>query len=475
MSERTTVLDGWLWVPVERVGDVNVLKRTLVHQPRSRQGEPAPLPVPLFDDRIEQDAGYIGLPAAYGLQRWSLDEDHSVLGDAMQPPPRLPDPNHPRVRDPVAQARFMEDLYQGFRTHRTFCATAPTGSGKTVCALHATARLGRKTLILVHLSRLMDQWVEEIKDKLGIPEERIGIQQGERCEFEGKDYVVGMLQSLNQRPYQNAFYRSFGTVVFDEVHKIGTAYFAPACGMFAARYKLGLSATMKRRDGGDKVFFHHLGDIKVTSDAEAMPMKVYTLAYRNDHYRHPLKSEMDHGKVIYALVRDETRNRLIARTVKRFYDTGRNALIVSDNVDHLQTLITLAEELGVPRSAMGQYTSAVHTREGKTVKKRPQKAAALSYVKENSRLIFATYGMITEGIDIPRLDAGIDASPRSLATQLVGRIRRPMPGKKEPVWITLLDDDCPLALKYYKSRVRDYLASNAEVVTNGKAENRAHT
>ena len=45
-------------------------------------------------------------------------------------------------------------------------ATGPTGSGKTVMALAIAAELGRKTLITVNKERLMEQWIEEIKDKL---------------------------------------------------------------------------------------------------------------------------------------------------------------------------------------------------------------------------------------------------------------------------------------------------------------------
>ncbi len=46
----------------------------------------------------------------------------------------------------------------------------------------------------------------------------------------------------------------------------------------------------------------------------------------------------------------------------------------------------------------------------KKIKKIKQKDAALDFVKANSQIIFATYGMMTEGIDIPRLDAG--STPR---------------------------------------------------------------
>ena len=120
----------------------------------------------------------------------------------------------------------------------------------------------------------MHQWLEEIQDKLGVPAERIGIAQQNRCEWAGKWFTVGLLHSVANREYDPGFYSAYGFVIFDEVHKIGTNFFAPAVSRFRARYRLGLSATVDREDGGSKVFYFHLGGIQVTSDAETLPMRV---------------------------------------------------------------------------------------------------------------------------------------------------------------------------------------------------------
>ena len=83
-----------------------------------------------------------------------------------------------------------------------------------------------------------------------------------------------------------------------------------------------------------------------------------------------------------------------------------------------------------------------------------QSDATLDRVKAEADYIFATYGMITEGIDIPRLDAGLDATPLGKATQITGRIRRPMPGKAMPIWITLRDLMCAKSMKWFDKRCR---------------------
>lgn len=480
-SQDVPKLGGWLYLPLDYVpvNELAKLKSTLVHQPPpplftpdDDEDVPDQEPVLLYDERLH---GHIGIPRAFGLTRYpSLAyDDRTTLGQPfLEPIPKRPDPNHPRVRDPFAQGKFMDDLIQAANTYKTFNAEAPTGSGKTVCALNMAAELGHKTIILVHLSRLMDQWMDEIHDKLGVPHSRIGKVQGPICEFHDKDFVVGMLPSLNLSRYPREFYRAFGTLIADECHKLGTRFFAPACGMFMARYKIGLSATMKRRDQGEKVFIWHLGPVRVRSQADALPMKVYVMRYANRRHKKYGRTPM---AVAQCFSRDEQRNQFIGTIIKKFHEGNRQALIVGSSVLHLQHLMQVAESMGVPRSVMGQFTGDIQevvAENGKRkVHKYRQSKQALTLVKENARLIFATYGMITEGIDIPRLDAGIDVTPRSTATQLIGRLRRPVPGKKEPLWVTLYDTDFGVAKNWFFSRCKDYQSSGAEVVNYGKSKN----
>jgi len=164
------------------------------------------------------------------------------------------------------------------------------------------------------------------------------------------------------------------------------------------------------------------------------------------------------------LAKDYHRNLLCARIVKRYHDRGRQGLYVSNSIDHLQKVMQLAQRLGVPAETMGQFTGQVHTvgPDGET-KKRKQKGAELDRIKAESQHIFATYGMMTEGIDIPRLDAGLDMIPRGKATQLLGRIRRPMPGKKTPFWTTIVDTSCKFSMGSFFARMKDYKKTKCEV------------
>ena len=126
-----------------------------------------------------------------------------------------------------------------------------TGMGKTVLALYILAQLNVKTIILVHKEFLLNQWVERIQEFL--PDAKIGRIQGKTIEVEGYDIVMGMIQSISTKDYENIFDK-FGLTIIDEVHHMGAEVFSNALNKIVTRYTLGLSATMKRKDGLSCVF-----------------------------------------------------------------------------------------------------------------------------------------------------------------------------------------------------------------------------
>lgn len=464
---KPAILSAYLYVPLEVVGDVWRLKQRLTFIPkRTSPMHPPGDPVEMFDEHSHE--GYIGVPREWGLDAYPDIEidDRRSFGSPISAP-RLPSPDHPQVLDPVAQRAFMDGMFTMLQDVQSGGVCAATGSGKTVVTLHTAVRIGRTTLIVVHLQRLMHQWVDEIHDKLGVPRNRIGIVQGDKCQYEGKDFVVAMVQSLTSHRYPDEFYRWPGLVGFDEEHKMGTAAFARAISLFPSFYKMAMSATWKRRDGGHAVFEHHIGPVRVVSDAEALPMTVHVIEY-NAGKR---VLDYDHAALALSLMEDNVRNEKWARLLFQAYKKGRILLAVSDRTEQLQMIRRRLIALGVPESETGLFVDSRYEwvdnpeKPGKKKKiKRKMDPQVLAYIKANARIIFTTYGMMTEGIDIPRVDAGADLSPRAQATQLIGRIRRPLPGKRRPIWVTFKDTCSVRALRYFKSRVKDYLTTNVEVV-----------
>ena len=134
-----------------------------------------------------------------------------------------------------------------------------TGLGKTVIALNILTKLNVKTLIIVHKEFLMNQWIERIEEF--IPTAKVGKIQGSKKDIEGKEIVIGMLQSLSMKDYDYELFNSFGLTIIDEVHHMGAEVFSQALYKVVTKYMLGLSATMDRKDGLTSVFKMFIGDI----------------------------------------------------------------------------------------------------------------------------------------------------------------------------------------------------------------------
>jgi hypothetical protein len=93
---------------------------------------------------------------------------------------------------------FQEEAVEAMAARDFGTLAAPTGSGKTVMALHMVARRRQPTIIVVHTKELADQWVAQIGKFLGIPAREVGIIGGGKKRI-GSKISVALVQSLYPR------------------------------------------------------------------------------------------------------------------------------------------------------------------------------------------------------------------------------------------------------------------------------------
>jgi len=122
----------------------------------------------------------------------------------------------------------------------------PCGGGKTRVGMGAIAKLRTPTLILVHTLDLAEQWLGELKDKLGIEAGLFG--DGEE---RSAPVTVAVIQALVrwERSKLDAFLGGFGLLILDEAHHVAASTFHSVVDRCPARYRLGLTATPEREDG----------------------------------------------------------------------------------------------------------------------------------------------------------------------------------------------------------------------------------
>jgi superfamily II DNA or RNA helicase len=122
----------------------------------------------------------------------------------------------------------------------------PTGAGKTVVAMMTIEALSARTLVVVPTIELLEQWRAALVERLGVPEDLVGVVGGGRHD----------LRPLTVITYQSAMsparrLADFGLLIFDEVHHLPAASYRRIPRAVGAPYMLGLSATTERMDGRD--------------------------------------------------------------------------------------------------------------------------------------------------------------------------------------------------------------------------------
>lgn len=458
-------LAGWVSIPRRtlRESEVSRVCKSLTIRPRSFDGESEVAPIANY----RLTPRYLHVPIAWGLRKWSLSdlEDRSCRGKKWSVRKR-PDPSHPSA--PKGQAPFMRDLFASMKKHRSVLGVAPTGNGKTVVGLWLSSMLGGNsrgvtTLIIVPSVNLAYNWRDEIKKHLGLTDEEIGWVQGPKCDYRGKKVVIGIVHSLGRRKYPKEFYAHFGLVIWDEVHTVAARTFSRTLGKFPARYLLGLTATPERKDGCESLFMDYFSCDTVASEDNPMPCKALIYSFHIPSSVRMPNTNRGSAIALNILTKLASRNELITSIALKAYKKNRTTLILSDRIDQLEVLRQLLIKGGVKKKEIAFYAAQKVGPGGKRVKVSQSELQAL---KSDGSIKFylATYGVFKQGENIQRLDCGIEASPRGEGVQPPGRIRRRMPGKRKPIWVSIQDTGSYLLARRFKSRLTGFRKAKLEIV-----------
>jgi superfamily II DNA or RNA helicase len=286
------------------------------------------------------------------------------------------------------------------------------GKGKTVMALHIISQLKKKTLVVVHKSFLMSQWIERIEQFL--PGAKVGRIQGDHIDIEGKDIVLGMLQSLSSKTYEDSVWATFGLCIFDECHHLSAEVFSNIMIQIVCNYNLGLSGTMTRKDGLTKVFKHFIGPVihKEKTDL-SVSVNVKKIHYEDDDLFEKVKTDFKgsplYSCMISALCACKERTAFLVDIIRQEFklNPDQQMMILAHNKCLLQELYDAVKCF---EPSVGFYLGGMKEH--------------LLKESESKKIIIATYAMASEGLDIKTLTTLFMATPKSDVCQSVGRILR---------------------------------------------------
>nr|WP_082731890.1 DEAD/DEAH box helicase [Sporosarcina sp. HYO08] len=332
--------------------------------------------------------------------------------------------------------------------HGTLSAT--TGFGKTVVASAIIAERKINTLIIVHRTQLMKQWVEQLSTFLGVSPEEIGQIGGGKQKITGK-IDVATIQSLNYGGRLKSFIAQYGQVIVDECHIISAVTFEKVLRQIRPRYVLGLTATPKRKDGMDPIIRMQCGPIRYTVDAKSQaqvrPFR-HRLVERKTNFRTNKTSFHD----IYAdLAVNSKRNEQIFNDVLGCLEEGRSPIILTERLEHLEIL----------KEQFRGFVKNIVVLAGNMGKKdrKRELERLVSIGEDEERLVIATGKYIGEGFDDARLDTLFLTMPiswKGTLQQYVGRLHRYYDSKQEVRVYDYVDHQVPMLQTMYEKRIVGY-------------------
>lgn len=363
------------------------------------------------------------------------------------------------------RVRFRGELYgpqvkafDALTPHDHGVLAATTAFGKTVVAAALIAQRACNTLILVHRRELLTQWGERLKAFLDVDPNDIGIIGGGRRKPTGI-IDIALIQSLVRRGEVSDLVADYGHLVVDECHHLSAASFELVTRRAKARYVLGLSATVARKDGHHPIIFMQCGAVRHRIDARTQA------AERGITHRAKLRatafqlspplaaSDRPSMPAVYAAIaQDEPRNNLIFDDVLKALEAKRSPIVLTERRDHLEYL----------QDRFSRFVrNLVVLRGGMSASERKVAETALRVADDQERLILATGRYIGEGFDDQRLDTLFLTMPiswKGTLAQYVGRLHRQHAAKTEVLVVDYVDELVPVLARMVAKRRAGYRA-----------------
>lgn len=420
---------------------------------------------------FQEDESHIYIPRYYGQDNYGEPKTTNLECD------NINITFSGKLRD--NQLDLVDKCYNTFIKSGGGLLAVGCGSGKTTMALYLACKLKVKTLVMVHKSFLQDQWIDRAKN---FTDAKIGSIRGPDIDIEDKDIVIGMIQSVSMKDYDDDIFKQFGFIIYDEAHHCASRVFSQALFKTIGKYTLALSATPDRPDGLTKIMHWFLGPTifkqknKPNRQVLVKRFVFNTSTERNKEKFKELTQRLPNGKVkpslpkiINNLVKIKERNKHILNIINELRKyPERKILILSGRIKHLEKLKSKVDakiKREVEKGKLTENEIQTFFYIGK-MKKKERKLA-----EENADIIFASYEMAHEGLDIERLNTVILSTPKKNIIQSVGRVMRKLlkEGDLRPLIIDMCDNiPC---LKYQgEKRITQYRA-NKYNVTNYYLEN----
>ncbi|MHA1426913.1 MAG: DEAD/DEAH box helicase family protein [Candidatus Helarchaeota archaeon] len=343
---------------------------------------------------------------------------------------------------------YQKEALERWMIQKRGVVVMPTGSGKTHLALKVIEEINSATLIVVPTLDLIQQW----REKLHIFKIKIGEYSGVKKELE----PITVTTYDSARIHAEYLGNKFKVLIFDEVHHLAAEGYRQIAELFAAPFRLGLTATYERADGLHKELPRLIGG-KVYEIASEKLVGRYLAPYETIRVSVDLtEPETEEYETCQRIFRDylvsrKIRMRTLADFKKLIMRSGsdrgaRKALLARNKAERiaynsrnkLEKIRTLLSKenrtiIFTRFNDMVYEISKMFLIPCITYRTDPQeRREILRKFKEGKYSALVSSQVLDEGIDVPEADVGIIVSgtgSKRAHLQRLGRLLRPRQGK----------------------------------------------
>jgi superfamily II DNA or RNA helicase len=324
------------------------------------------------------------------------------------------------------QSTALDETSNAFRAHRRVLLVAPTGAGKTTIAaeiIRRSVERGKRLVFLAHRKELIEQCSTRL-DQFGI--DHGVIMADHRRDRPHLPVQVASVQTLINRDLD----APPNLIIIDETHRCTSASYQTVINNCGNPYVLGLTATPIRADGkGLASQFDVMVQCPTVAELTALGYLVPAISYAGkridlsgvrisggDYDRDQLADWMNKPHLIGDCVTEW----------KRLAD-GRSTMLFAAGVAHSKAIVQSFLTAGVKAAHLDGTTP------------RAERSSILARLASGSLTLVSNAMVLTEGVDVPRVDCIVLARPTKSAglyLQMAGRGLRTFSGKSN---LLLLD------------------------------------
>ena len=374
----------------------------------------------------------------------------------------------------ISLREYQKNAVEAALKARNGVLVSPCGSGKSEMGLEIAARISGRTLWIVHTWDLANQILNRAAIRYNIPKESYGQIAAGKVNI-GDVFTVATVQTLSRIDLAK-IQNEFDCIIVDECQHVCSSadkvtQFEKVITSLCSPYLYGITATPYRADGLERCMFALLGDVihEVPQSAVAGNTVPVRVKFVSTNYTPDIDDITDgdgtlnYAKLISDITENVKRNEVI---IQQIFEASRNGavLVLSDRINHLEDLeteITMYSPYNIKCARLGIAS---------TKAEKERRARILTDLNSGAlNVVFATYKLAKEGLDVPNLRTVVFATPQKDKTTVIqsaGRVARKAEGKEYGMVIDFSDDFGLLRgyekkrRGYYKKNFYDFLSKN---------------